>query len=58
MGRATRVTSRHAVRRDIGQARHPFTHLVFGPSGALYVTDPPFGLVGQDKDRRRNTAGF
>jgi gluconolactonase len=23
---------------------------VFGPGGALYFTDPPFGLVGQDKD--------
>jgi gluconolactonase len=24
--------------------------LVFGPDGALWITDPPFGLVGQDKD--------
>lgn len=23
---------------------------MFGPGGALYFTDPPFGLVGQDKD--------
>ena len=42
--------SRRAVRRDVVPGRHSLTHLVFGPSGALYFTDPPFGLVGQDKD--------
>jgi gluconolactonase len=24
--------------------------LVFGPDGALWITDPPYGMLGQDKD--------
>jgi len=38
------------VDRFDGKRLNSPNDLAFGPGGALYFTDPPFGLVGQDKD--------
>ncbi len=38
------------VDRFEGKRLNSPNDLAFGPGGALYFTDPPFGLVGQDKD--------
>ena len=38
------------VDRFNGKRLNSPNDLAFGPGGALYFTDPPFGLVGQDKD--------
>jgi gluconolactonase len=44
--RATTVV----VDRFDGKRLNSPNDLAFGPGGALYFTDPPFGLVAQDKD--------
>jgi gluconolactonase len=41
------------VDRFDGKRLNSPNDLAFGPGGALYFTDPPFGLVGQDKDRAK-----
>jgi gluconolactonase len=38
------------VDRFEGKRLNSPNDLVFGPGGALYFTDPPYGLVGQDED--------
>lgn len=38
------------VDRFEGKRLNSPNDLAYGPDGALYFTDPPFGLVGQDKD--------
>lgn len=38
------------VDRFEGKRLNSPNDLAFGPGGALYFTDPPFGLVGQDDD--------
>ena len=38
------------VSRFEGKRFNSPNDLAYGPGGALYFTDPPFGLVGQDKD--------
>ena len=38
------------VDRFDGKRLNSPNDLAFGPGGTLYFTDPPFGLVGQDKD--------
>jgi|HigsolmetaAR202D_1030399.scaffolds.fasta_scaffold19933_1 gluconolactonase len=38
------------VDRHDGKRLNSPNDLAFGPDGALYFTDPPFGLVGQDED--------
>jgi gluconolactonase len=38
------------VDRFEGKRLNSPNDLAFGPGGALYFTDPPYGLVGQDKD--------
>ena len=38
------------VDRFEGKRLNSPNDLAYGPGGALYFTDPPFGLVGQDKD--------
>lgn len=41
------------VDRFEGKRLNSPNDLAFGPGGALYFTDPPFGLVGQDDDPAR-----
>jgi gluconolactonase len=38
------------VDRFEGKRLNSPNDLAYGPGGALYFTDPPYGLVGQDKD--------
>lgn len=44
------------VDRFDGKRLNSPNDLAFGPGGALYFTDPPFGLVGQDKDPAKELA--
>jgi gluconolactonase len=41
------------VDRFEGKRLNSPNDLAYGPGGALYFTDPPFGLVGQDEDRAK-----
>lgn len=43
-------TTSVVVDRFEGKRLNSPNDLAFGPGGALYFTDPPFGLVGQDSD--------
>lgn len=44
------------VDRFDGKRLNSPNDLAYGPGGALYFTDPPFGLVGQDKDPAKELA--
>lgn len=44
------------VDRFEGKRLNSPNDMAFGPAGALYFTDPPFGLVGQDQDPAKELA--
>jgi gluconolactonase len=46
----TDLTTTVVVNRFEGKRLNSPNDLVYGPGGAVYFTDPPFGLVGQDDD--------
>ena len=41
---------RPVIERIDGKRLNSPNDIVFAPDGALWITDPPYGLVGQDKD--------
>ena len=44
-----------ADKNSLGQHLNSPNDMVFAPDGALWVTDPPYGMLGQDKDPAKET---